>query len=302
MAKSQSVPLYMGRILSPSGVPQGTCFQLAPGYLVTAWHVVQATLALGDDEVLRVDRLSHPGAERITARVAAEDRRADLALLKADAFFPASARLLRGARTVKQSEPVTVVGHALIQEVGDRAPVVWVEALGEWQGEASRADGVVLGRFYSRDILSGMSGAPVRQRSDDSVVGVVSARYNTSDGWLVHSVWASRVDELRSLCAGHVDLGGSGIQWIGFTAAGAATAVAESVLRKPGTGRGGEIRVEADRAPDQDRAEVLPPQASPGGAVDATPTGTGGDVSDAIAEEVTQSALARAARWFLDSL
>ncbi|MEU0698172.1 serine protease [Streptomyces niveus] len=300
MTKSQSVPLYMGRILSPSGVPQGTCFQLAPGYLVTAWHVVQATLALGDDEVLRVDRLSHPGAERITARVAAEDRRADLALLKAEASFPASARLLRGARTVKQSEPVTVVGHAVVQEVGDRAPVVWVEALGEWQGEASRSDGVVLGRFYSRDILSGMSGAPVRQRSDDSVVGVVSARYNTSDGWLVHSVWASRVEELRSLCAGHVDLGGSGIQWIGFTA-GAATAVAESVLRKPGTGPGGEIRVETARAPDQDGAQVLPP-ASPGGTVDATPTGTGGAVSDAITEEVTQSALARAARWFLDSL
>ncbi|TXL88071.1 serine protease [Streptomyces sp. IB2014 016-6] len=300
MAASRSVPLYVGRILSPSGVPQGTCFQLAPGYLVTAWHVVQATLALGDDEALRVDRLSDPGAGRITARVAADDRRADLALLKADASFPESARLLRGARTVKQSEPVTVVGHALIQEAGDRPPVVWVEALGEWQGEASRADGVVLGRFYSRDILSGMSGAPVRQRNDDSVVGVVSARYNTSDGWLVHSVWASRVDELRSLCEGHVDLGGS--HWVGFTAAGAATAVAESLLRKPGTDPGSEIRVETARASDQDRTEALPPQASSGGAVDTTPTGTGGAVSDAITEEVTQSVLERAARWFLDSL
>lgn len=300
MTQSQSVPLYMGRILSPSGVPQGTCFQLAPGYLVTAWHVVQATLALGDDEVLRVDRLSHPGAERITARVAADDKRADLALLKADVSFPESARLLRGARTVKHSEPVTVVGHALVHEAGDRPPVVWVEALGEWQGEARRADGVVLGRFYSRDILSGMSGAPVRQQNDDSVVGVVSARYNTSDGWLVHSVWVSRVEELRSLCEGRVDLGGN--QWIGFTAAGAATVAAESLLlRKPGNDPGSEVRVETTRAPDQDRSDALP-QAPSDGVVDATPTSTGGAVSDAITEEVTQSVLERAARWFLDSL
>ncbi|MFD3918906.1 serine protease [Streptomyces sp. NPDC058595] len=133
MAASHSVPLYVGRILSPSGVPQGTCFQLAPGYLVTAWHVVQATLALGDDEVLRVDRLSNPGSGRITARVVTDDRRADLALLKADAPFPESARLLRGARAVRPSEPVTVVGHALIHEADDR-PYVLFRLLAEGAG------------------------------------------------------------------------------------------------------------------------------------------------------------------------
>ncbi|WP_159072268.1 trypsin-like peptidase domain-containing protein [Streptomyces sp. CMB-StM0423] len=312
MKNTHPVPDYVGRILSSSGVPQGTCFQLAPGYLVTAWHVVQGTLALGDDEVLTVDRLRDPGADRITARVLAEDRKADLALLAADAAFPGSARLLRGSRSVAYSEPVTVVGHALMYEAAGTPPVVWVEALGEWQGEVRRTDDVTLGRFHSRDVLPGMSGAPVRQRSDDSVVGVVSARYNTADGWLANSVWAGRADDLRTLCAGRVDLDAS--RWAGFPATaaaaggGAAAAVAEDMLRKRRDDPVIEVRTESAPvpAPGREPGEPVAPAAPAGtgtGAADMPVTGGSGEsVSDAVVEEVTQGALERVTRWILDYL
>ncbi|WP_407562326.1 hypothetical protein [Streptomyces sp. 184] len=303
MTKKHPVPDYVGRILSSSGVPQGTCFQLAPGYLVTAWHVAQGTLALGDDAVLRVDRLRDPGAGRITARVLAEDRKADLALLAADAAFPGSARLLRGARSVGQAEPVTVVGHALIHETAGNPPVVWVEALGEWQGETRRGDDVTLGRFHSRDVLPGMSGAPVRQRSDDSVVGVVSARYNTADGWLANSVWAGRVDDLRALCAGRVDLDRG--RWTGFAAAaggGAAAAVAGDLLRKHRDGPVIDVRTE----PGEPAAAAASAETGTGsgtGAADVpVPGGSGGTVSDAVTEGGSESALERLADWIANNL
>ncbi|MEO3845538.1 trypsin-like peptidase domain-containing protein [Streptomyces sp. B22F1] len=325
MKNSHPVPHYVGRILSSSGVPQGTCFQLAPGYLVTAWHVVQGTLALGDDGVLTVDRLRDPGADRITARVLAEDRKTDLALLAADAAFPGSARLLRASRSVAYAEPVTVVGHALMYETAGTPPVVWVEALGEWQGEVCRTDDVTLGRLHSRDVLPGMSGAPVRQRSDDSVVGVVSARYNTADGWLANSVWAGRADDVRALCAGRVELDGS--RWAGFPAAaaaaggGAAAAVAEDMLRKRREGPDIEVRTEAAPAPGREPGEPAAsaaPAAPAGtgtgtGAADVPvpepltgpaplPGGSGESVPDAVAEEVSQGALERVTRWILDNL
>ena len=34
------VPGYLGRVLDGDGAPVGTCFQVAPGVLVTAWHVL----------------------------------------------------------------------------------------------------------------------------------------------------------------------------------------------------------------------------------------------------------------------
>ena len=44
-----------------------------------------------------------------------------------------------------------------------------------------------------------MSGAPVRRLSDDAVVGIISARYNTADGWGRDSVWVARCEDLAAL-------------------------------------------------------------------------------------------------------
>ena len=46
---SGGVPGYLGRVLDGAGDPVGTCFQVAPGVLVTAWHVLEDIGAASDD-------------------------------------------------------------------------------------------------------------------------------------------------------------------------------------------------------------------------------------------------------------
>jgi hypothetical protein len=51
------VPGFLGRVLDGSAQPVGTCFQVTPGVLVTAWHVLD-DLGAGDvDAVVEVDPL-----------------------------------------------------------------------------------------------------------------------------------------------------------------------------------------------------------------------------------------------------
>ena len=47
--------------------------------------------------------------------------------------------------------------------------------------------------------MRGMSGAPVRRSEDDLLVGIVSSRYNSQDGWLRDSVWVARTEHLLQL-------------------------------------------------------------------------------------------------------
>ena len=54
----QRVPAYLGRVLDGSGEPAGTCFQLAPRVLVTAWHVLGEVGAAELEVPVRVDPLA----------------------------------------------------------------------------------------------------------------------------------------------------------------------------------------------------------------------------------------------------
>jgi len=47
--------------------------------------------------------------------------------------------------------------------------------------------------------MKGMSGAPVRRKADDVVVGIVSGRYNSADDWLRNSVWVARTEDLQAM-------------------------------------------------------------------------------------------------------
>jgi hypothetical protein len=74
------VPRYLGRVLA-DGEPVGTCFQVAPGVLVTAWHVLDA---LGAGEVgatVRVDMLASKSPS-VPACVLKIDILHDLAVLR----------------------------------------------------------------------------------------------------------------------------------------------------------------------------------------------------------------------------
>jgi len=48
IAVNARVPGYLGRVLEGDGSPVGTCFQVAPGVLVTAWHVLD-DIGAGDE-------------------------------------------------------------------------------------------------------------------------------------------------------------------------------------------------------------------------------------------------------------
>ena len=51
-----------------------------------------------------------------------------------------------------------------------------------------------------------MSGAPVIRDSDGAVAGVVSGRYNSTDGWLAGTVWVARTEDLAVLLNGIADV------------------------------------------------------------------------------------------------
>ena len=191
------IPPYLGRILAPGGEEAGTCFQLSPGVLVTAAHVVEE---LGP--TVTVEPLG--GGRQRDATVARLDALADLAVLVTDQALTASVAGLVATDSVILKTDVVCSGVA---EVDDEDHTYgYLDALGIWTGGTTRDLQLPLGRLSSRDVLRGMSGAPVRRLSDDAVVGVVSGRYNAADGWLRDTVWVARTEVLEVLCARLADV------------------------------------------------------------------------------------------------
>jgi hypothetical protein len=199
------VPGYLGRVLAGDGTPVGTCFQVAPGVLVTAWHVLVDAGAAGPGDVVGVDGLAPGGAPAAPAEVARVDELHDLAVLVREAPLPGTVSRLAATDGQAMRVAVVVTGHCVVADPG-RPAVRYLDANGTWAGGTTRADAVPLGRLSSSDLMTGMSGAPVRRLSDDAVVGVVSARYNSADGWLRDSVWVARTEDLLPLLGDLVEV------------------------------------------------------------------------------------------------
>jgi WD40 repeat protein len=96
---------------------------------------------------------------------------------------------------------VRVTGTADVHDLG--RSYRYLDADGRWAGGTTR-DGVALGRLVASDLMPGMSGAPVL--TGGLVVGVVTARYNSADGWLRDSVWVARSEDLARLLDGISDV------------------------------------------------------------------------------------------------
>jgi hypothetical protein len=192
------VPGYLGRVLAGDGNPVGTCFQVAPGVLVTACHVLDDIGAAVADAPVRVDPLA--GGEPFQAAVARLDPVHDLAVLTSAAGLAPVSGALTATGQMAIRALVTVTGHA---EPEDRGHTYrFLNAPGEWAGWTTRDDAVPLGRLTSTAVVPGMSGAPVIRDSDGAVAGVVSGRYNTADGWLAGTVWVARTEDLAVLLDG----------------------------------------------------------------------------------------------------
>ncbi|GHF50052.1 hypothetical protein FHX82_003841 [Amycolatopsis bartoniae] len=181
---------YLGRVVTPDGEAAGTCFQIAPGLLVTAWHVVAGLPAVA------VEALDGSG-ERADAHVLRADEVHDLALLHSTGPLPGSVRRWLASDGVPLNTEVVVTGVSRVDD--EDREYRYLDAPGTWAGGTTRDGDVALGRFSSGDVVLGMSGAPVRRVADDRVVGVVSARYNSADGWLAGTVWVARTEDLRRL-------------------------------------------------------------------------------------------------------
>lgn len=212
MPPDPRIPGYLGRVLTSAGSPVGTCFQVAPMVLVTAWHALN-DLGCGVGDAIDLDALNGaPGAAK--ARILRMDPLRDLAVLRADAPLPTSVAGWFATDSVPLNEPVVVTGVSQVDDPGHE--LEYLDAPGEWSGGTTRAGTLPLGRLSAKDVMKGMSGAPVRRRSDDHVIGVVSARYNSGDGWLAHSVWVARTEDVRTLRPGSKTWwSGTGLrQWV----------------------------------------------------------------------------------------
>ncbi len=195
------VPGYLGRVLDAHEKPAGTCFQVAPRILMTAWHVLEAVGSTGIGASVQVDPLG--GGAAITARVERADQPHDLAaLVSARSLSPECARLAQSDQVASHARTV-VTG---VSRFDDKLKYRFLEAPGIWAGATSREDGVQgsdirLARVEARAVTPGMSGAPVRRTSDGAVVGMVSGRYTTPEMWLRDTVWVIRAEEIMLLLA-----------------------------------------------------------------------------------------------------
>jgi tetratricopeptide (TPR) repeat protein len=195
------VPGYLGRVLD-GGTPVGTCFQVKPGVLATAWHVLDGIGAAGQGTRVGVDPLA--GGEASEARVARLDQDHDLAVLVCDVHLPASAGDLVATDQMAPRTAVTVTGHCVIAGAGRTARSL--TTIGRWAGPAMWEDATPTGRMNAEALLPGMSGAPVIRDSDGAVAGVVSGRYNSADDWLKGTVWVIRTEDLAALLYGIADV------------------------------------------------------------------------------------------------
>lgn len=196
------VPGYLGRVLDGSGRPVGTCFQVTPGVLVTAWHVLEIVGAAAEGAEVGVDPL--PGGAAAVAAVVRLDQAHDLAVLACDVHLPASIAGLAATGLVEARTPVTVTGHCVIDDPG--RTMRWLTTTGQWAGPVAWEDAPPAGRMTADALLPGMSGAPVIRDSDNAVLGVVSGRYNSADGWLAQTVWVARAEDLAALLDGIADV------------------------------------------------------------------------------------------------
>ncbi|MFI7594448.1 tetratricopeptide repeat protein [Micromonospora sp. NPDC049359] len=188
---------FLGWVAADGASPAGTCFQVEGGVLVTAHHVLVDIGAAAVGSMVRVGPVGVGAGWDAT--VERFDEVHDLAVLRAERPLPGSASHLVVSDGVRDNEAVTTAGYPTVEDDGHEYELL--TAGGHWRGPALR-DGVLWSRLQADAVMPGMSGAPVLRASDRAVIGVVSGRYNSQDGWLAGAVWVSRVEDLSALLEG----------------------------------------------------------------------------------------------------
>ncbi len=124
------VPGYLGRVLDEDGSPIGTCFQIVPGVLVTAWHVLKRLGKAAVGAQVAIDPLA--GGAAAEAAVKRLDKAHDLAVLACDMPLAASAGNLAATDQVEAQTDVTVTGHGVVE--GSGRVLRSLRTIGRWAG------------------------------------------------------------------------------------------------------------------------------------------------------------------------
>lgn len=163
-------PGFIGQVLDDDGATVGTCWLVAPGWVLTAAHVAQAA---GADVVAAASRdddgravtlwlrrgLAETGAV-IEGRVRRADTVVDLALVEIDAesWDSAPARLA-DSEDVKPKEVMVVTGAAEFADAREDAALIASSTAGRWDEWGLYEDSVRLAKIKASGVLRNMSGA-----------------------------------------------------------------------------------------------------------------------------------------------
>jgi S1-C subfamily serine protease/tetratricopeptide (TPR) repeat protein len=184
-----AAPAYLGRVLRGEGSLVGTCIHLGRGVYLTAEHVVR------DSDRLLIEPLR--GGSPHTARLVRAEPQHDLAILECDIHFESAVTTFLDPEDLRPADLVVITG---VSTFADRGRVEVNSAIGRWAGRITR-DGVEYGAVETSGVVPGMSGAPV-MTPDGKILGIVSGRYNSIDGWLRDSVYITLSDRIVPLLRG----------------------------------------------------------------------------------------------------
>ncbi|WP_136313625.1 tetratricopeptide repeat protein [Actinomyces procaprae] len=224
-----AVPGYLGVVLNDSDEAVGTCWLVSPGRVVTAAHVlsavgvnlVQAHAALAvPDAAAPVPEGNSPApqirlrqglsstAATLRARVLHLDLVLDLALLEVEtsAWSAEPARLATTAG-IQPGAAVRITGASSRPDPAAERGVTASSTSGQWDGWDFYSDITTeLLTVKASGAQPGMSGAPVVLADGGAVIGMVTGRYNSSDGWSRDLVFAVGAESLVRSCGGWLEV------------------------------------------------------------------------------------------------
>lgn len=214
-------PGFIGQVLDDDGATVGTCWLVAPGWVLTAAHVAQAAGADVVAASVAAERVFSAAADRaderavtlrlkrglaetgpvIEGRVQRADTVVDLALVEIDAESWDSAPAgLADSEDVKPKEVMIVTGAAELADAREDAALIASSTTGHWDEWGLYEDSVRLFKIKASGVLRNMSGAPVIRDKDSTVVGLVTGRYNSADGWGQGIVWVVGGRAIEQFC------------------------------------------------------------------------------------------------------
>src|SRR5262245_31384692 len=104
-----SVPGYLGKVIDWDGAAIGTCFQIQPGIIATAAHVLAELDAAREGAQVNIAQLGNSNAAS-AATVTAVDVQHDLAIMRAQTPLRSSCDLFVASTDVRPATEVVITG------------------------------------------------------------------------------------------------------------------------------------------------------------------------------------------------